>query len=928
MKQALLSLIILSFISVASYAQNLYSIKGSVADTTSNVKLLNTTISVLRDKDSTLVKFTRANKDGLFAINDLPKGNMFLLVTYPGYADYVEHFSLDSSKTSFDFGKVKMTLKATLLANVIIKGTAAAIKIKGDTTEFNASSYKIQPNSKVEDLLKQLPGIQVDKDGKITAQGQTVNKVLVDGEEFFGDDPTLVTKNLRGDMVDKVQLYDKKSDQAAFTGIDDGEKAKTINIKLKEDKKNGYFGKIDVGGATEEYYQAQGMFNMFKGKKKFSAYGTMGNTGKVGLGWDDSSKYGSSDLQFEDGGIFFFGGGDDLDSFGGQYNGEGIPLARSGGAHYDAKWNNDKESINANYKIGSLNVDGVKNIISQNNLPTGTIVTNSDQNFDNFMFRHKLDATYEIKLDTTSNIKINIDGTAKNSETKSDYSTSSVRGNNILLNESERHLSNDVDDKIFNAKVFWTKKLKKKGRTLSFTISESINQSNAKGFLNSANSYYNDNGVLDSSQAIDQYKTSIIKSSILNTNLAYTEPLSKTLSLVLNYGLSVNNTSADRRSFNQSPDGNYAFLDTLYSNNFKVDQLTNQGGAILNYKKDKSTLNFGTKIASVRFEQMNLYTNTPFNRDFINWNPQLNYTYKFSQQQSIRISYNGNNTQPNIDQLNPVRNNNDPLNITLGNPDLKPSFNNRISANYNSYKVLSGQSIWVGGSYNFTSNQIISNNLTDSAGKTTYQSINLADKTTNNYYLYIEADRKIKSIDMNVGLSLNSNGNTSYSYVNEQLNKSQSYSYSGSLSVSKYKEKKYEGRLSFGPTYQTNQSSLQANINDNGWGANGNAYFTVFLPGKFEIGSDGNYEYRAATKSFNEDFKRLLWNARISKKFLKSDNLKLSLSANDLLNQNVGFSRSAAGSMITQTSYTTIKRYFMASLIWDFNKMGGAATKK
>src|ERR1700733_12040323 len=174
-----------------------------------------------------------------------------------------------------------MILKSKLLAEVLVKGTRAAIKIKGDTTEYNAAAFKIQPNAKVEDLLKQLPGIQVDKDGKITAEGQEVKKVLVDGEEFFGDDPTLVTKNIRADMVDKVQLYDKKSDQATFTGIDDGQKTKTINIKLKEDKKNGMFGKAEAGDGTQNIYQGQLLFNAFKSKEKFSVYGTLGNNGKT-----------------------------------------------------------------------------------------------------------------------------------------------------------------------------------------------------------------------------------------------------------------------------------------------------------------------------------------------------------------------------------------------------------------------------------------------------------------------------------------------------------------------------------------------------------------------------------------------------------------------------------------------------------------------
>jgi hypothetical protein len=365
-----------------------------------------------------------------------------------------------------------MNLKSRLLKEVLIKGTVAAIKIKGDTTEFNAKAYTIQPNSKVEDLLKQLPGIQVDKDGKITAQGQTVNKVLVDGEEFFGDDPTLVTKNIRGDMVDKVQLYDKKSDQATFTGIDDGEKTKTINIKLKEDKKNGYFGKIDAGIGTDGFYQGQGLFNKFKGKKKFSVYGTFGNTGKTGLGWNDNNKLGTGDgIQFnDDGNAYFDGGGRDggLDSFSGRYDGQGIPVANTGGVHYDDKWKNDKYALNTNYKIGNLEVDGTRNNKSQQNLPpdptdptANTVInTKSDETFNNSMFRQKLDATYTVKLDTTTTLKVSVDGTLKNSDTHTTYIAESRRLDSTLLNTNDRTLTNKVDQQLFNASAFLYQKIK------------------------------------------------------------------------------------------------------------------------------------------------------------------------------------------------------------------------------------------------------------------------------------------------------------------------------------------------------------------------------------------------------------------------------------------------------------------------------------
>lgn len=913
-------------------AQNGYRIKGSVADTVANVKLRNTSVVVLNAKDSTLKKFTRAAEDGTFNISGLTKGKFILLVSYPNYADYVENFTLDSVNKEHDFKRISMLLKARLLAGVIIKGTKAAIKIKGDTTEFNASSFVVQPNAKVEDLLKQLPGIQVDKDGKITAQGQTVNKVLVDGEEFFGDDPTLVTKNIRSDMVDKVQLYDKSSDQAAFTGVDDGKKTKTINIKLKEDKKNGYFGKADVGAGTNKFYQEQLLFNKFTGKKKFSAYGTLANTGKTGLGWEDSNKYGASGSNMEmtdDGGIIFYGSGsDELDSFDGRYNGEGIPTARTGGLHFDNKFNSDKESINTNYKVGYLNVKGNRNSLTQNSLPTGLIKSNTNQDFDNSIFRQKLDAMYSVKLDSTSTLKITIDGTIKSNKTRNNYLATSLRGNDTLLNRNNRVLTNDGDESILNAGIFYTKKFKKKGRTFSANFTEALNHNDAKGYLVSEIDYYNNLGRQDSVQRINQYKTTSIESNVFTSNFTFSEPLSKTITLTGNYRLIVNNSSVDRLSYNQSLPGEYDQVDMTLSNNYKLNQLSNQGGAVFNYKKDKTIFNFGTKIADVKFDQTNLYNNAVLKRHFLNYNPQASYQYRFSAQRSIRVSYYGNTSQPSIDQIQPIRVNTDPLNITIGNPDLKPSFTNRLNANYNSYKVLSGQSIYVSGSYSTTSNAIIGNSMTDSAGKSTYRFTNLNGKQTANFYMYGGYYQKLKKLDFEAGLNVNANGNTYYSYTNNVLNKTQSYTYSARAGFYKNKTKKYDLALSFGPTYTRSQSSLQTAVNNNSTGFNADGNFGVYLPKKFRISTDGNYQYQGKSASFNQDFQRFIVNASLNKAFFKDESLKLAATVNDLLNQNVGFNRSATSTLLSQSTYTTIRRYFMFSVVYDFNKMGGAAPKK
>jgi len=930
MKLTILLLCFSIFIHFTSAAQSSAGIKGSIADTVSNTSLVNAAVIVLRQKDSTLVSFTRTVENGKFSIGSLPKEKLLLLVTYPGYADYTERFALDGVSQDRDFGKIRLLLKARLLEDVIIKGKAAAIKMKGDTTEFNAAAYQIQPNSKVEDLLKQLPGISIDKDGKITAQGQKVNKVLVDGEEFFGDDPTLVTKNLRADMIDKVQLFDKKSDQSAFTGVDDGKKDKTINLKLKDDKKNGYFGKLEGGVGNDGYYQNQLMFNAFKGKKKLSVYGTLANTGKIGLGWEDNSKYGAGDnLEFGDNYVNInMDGNDGLETFDGRYGDRGIPLARTGGIHYDTKWNGDKESINTNYKIGSLSVSGENNTISQNNLPTGIINTSSNESFDNYMFRQKLDGSYQIKLDTTSTLKISADGMLKSTDTRSQFSTRSLRDNRVQLNESQRSIDNDGTNKIFNMKGLWTKKLNKPRRTLSIDMRASITQADDKGYLKSNNRFYDDQGEVATDSIVDQHKTSLVKSAVYNSNVAYTEPLAKNVTVVLNYGFGKNNSSADRRSFNRGSGGGYTVLDTLFSNNYELDQTSHQGGAVFNYKNAKTTLNAGTKVANVNFAQRNLITGGIFKRNFINWSPQVNYSYKFTPQRAVSVNYNGENTQPSIDQIQPIRVNNDPLNITIGNASLKPSFRNSVNMNFNSYKIVSGEAIYAYASYSRTNNAIVNNINTDQSGKSTLQAINLNDKTTTDLYGYFYGGKKINALDITPGLSANVNRATSYNYINNALNRIQSASYGAAVEVMKSKEKKYYASVNVGPTYTTNESSLQPDVNDNGWGLKVNGYFNVNLPWKLEINSETRYEYRAKTQSFDTDFSRLIWNAGLSKKFLKSDGLKLTLWANDLLNQNVGFSRNAMGNMIVQNSYTTIKRYFMATLSWDFSQMGGSTTKK
>lgn len=917
----------LFFWSFTSLAQNGYVIKGILEDEVSKVHLARGTISVLDAKDSILKDFGYSSNIGTFTFTKLSKGSYILLVTYPNYVDYVENFVLDSLKTTYDFNVITMKFKSRLLQEVIIKGQTDKIKIKGDTTEYDAKSFVIQPNAKVEDLLKQLPGIHIDKNGQITALGEKIRKVLVDGEEFFGDDPTLVTRNLRADMVDKIDLYDQKSAQASFTGIDDGIKMKTLNVRLKEDKKNGVFGKVNAGIA-KNYFEGQAMYNKFKNQFKFSAFALTANTGKIGLGFEDNNKLGTSgdNLQVRDDGGFSYSSSDDLDSFSGTYNGQGLPSSRSAGVHFDDKWNNDKRSANINYKIVSLDVDAVSDAIHQQNLPSNLITSISNKTSTNAVLRQKVDGSFRIKLDTTSTISIDADITRKMNKTKNNYFTTTNR-NDTLLSKNSREITNNNEISQFYVNSLYAKKMKKQGRTFSLNVSFSNNRSYSSGYLISEIDFFNALGAKDSSQVIDQYKIANNINTGINTNLTYTEPLTKNASVLFNYGFALSNSTSDRQSFNKSLTANYDIFDSEYSNKYTFDRKINQFGAIFNIKKNKMTYNFGTKLYDIKYEQLNEYTKQAYNRSFINWAPQMRYQYNMSSQKSFSINYNGNTTQPNIDQLQPIKINNDPLNIILGNVDLKPSFTNRLTTSLRSYKSLNEASFSINASYSFISNAIVNNSFTDVNGKSINQYINFGDKNPYNISVSSSWGRKVKPLDISISLDLSLNKSISYNYINNSLNKSQNENYSATLTVQKEKENKYSIYIYGGPSYYINQFSLQKTRNNNSLGLFAYGSGNFFLPGKFEFELNVVYSYNARTEIFSAQNRTIL-NTSIKRSFTKSNNLKLSIIGNDLLNQNMIFDRGLVGNTSVQTTFNSIKRYFMFSISWDFTKFKTKTTEE
>ncbi|MEZ2440499.1 outer membrane beta-barrel protein [Chitinophaga sp. RCC_12] len=902
------------------------TVKGIVSDTLNHVQLSNTVVALLQAKDSILYKFTRSDEKGHFELTHLQSGKYLLLISYPAFADYVEPLTLsDTSAVQLD--NIMLTLKSRLLQEVVIQQKVAAIKMKGDTTEFNAGSYETAANASVEELLKKLPGIQVNGKGQITAQGETVKKVLVDGEEFFGDDPTLVTKNLRADMVDKVQLYDKKSDQAAFTGIDDGERSKTINIQLKEDKKRGYFGKVAVGAGDNGFHDSQAMLNVFRGKKKLAAFGIVSNTGKVGLDWGEREKFGSGSGEFsfnDDGDVELNFRGDDLDSWDGRYGGDGYPLVQTGGLHYSDKWDRDRQNLNANYKLMKLYIDGNSESMSQNILPDTIYYNHSKEHFNNNILRNRVSGSYERQLDSSSSVKLQIDG-GLDHKISNRLSSSGMELNDITVNQGERKTSNVSDIGSMNANFLWRKKLKKKGRTISLNLAENYTRTNGEGMLDAYTEYYKQ-GKLDSVQNTDQLKTTNNESISIVSNFTYTEPLSVASSLLFNYGINIDNNHSNRNSYNQQTDGKYTALDSLYSNDYAFNILTHKGGIRYGYTKNKIRINIGGNVGLTSFSQKDMFRNTKVERDFVNWYPRAMFRYSFSQQRRLTVEYNGYTSQPGIDDLQPIRVNDDPLHLQIGNPALKPSFNNNFSINFNDFKVMTNRSIWASLRYGSTTNAISDRTVIDTSGVSTSQAVNVNGNRSAQFNLYI--GWKINPWDLRVGGRANGGLNRNVNYVNGLLNTTNSSNAGLGINLGKYKDKKYEYSLEGEANFNNSVSSVDKSLRTQYWTYNISPNVSFFLPLKFVLHADLNYNIRQKTAVFATNNNAAILNAYVAKKFGKKELVQINLSMSDILNQNIGFNRSVSTNTISQRTYSTIGRYGLLSFIWNFNKLGAAAPKE
>lgn len=917
-----LLVLVLMVCSTAAFAQQ--KLSGTVVDGKDRAKLHQASIALLNPKDSILIKFDRTKEDGKFQISNLDTGTYKMVVSYPQYADLVKDIQVGVQ--GLDLGTVSLSKAALLLEEVQVTGKIPVV-IKGDTIEYDAGSFKVEKDAKVEDLLKVLPGITIDGTGKITAQGKEVKKVLLDGEEFFGDDPTLITKNIRSDMVSKVQVYEKKSDLAVRTGVDDGERTQTIDIRLKEDKKKGMFGQAVAGAGTDRYYGAKAMLNKFKGSQKIAAYGILANDGMVGLGFEDSQKYGvggSSNVQMMDGGgIMVSSSGDGSDGgWDGKYYGGGVPKAVNMGASYSDKSKDDKHKINVNFKRNQINVGNTSTYNAQNNLPERAQIDNSVTRSENETKSNIANLRYDVKLDSFSDLTLNM-GLTKSSRDNSSFSEADQRtldGTMITKTSSRTDMNSNLDK--FNVNAMLTRRFKKERRSITFNVNANTdrNRSNTK--------YFSDNAFNSGRRdTIDQFKNDKFSNDTYGASVTYTEPLSKRLTAAIGYSFTSNQSETLNQSFDKDPQtGQYTVLDQDILNDFDFSSLKNGVNASLTYKSNSLTVNLSNRVDFEDVKRTYNNLNKILQRDQTSVNPNFSINYKISKSKNLNFRYTGRTAQPSLTQIEPLRQNAQPLIEYLDNPDLKAGFNNSYFINYNSYKQLKDRGIYfyVNADQGKKSiNNFVRYNLEEGTQQISYVNIDKDNWRVyggGSYYFVLH-----KKWGLKADLGMRAQYNSQFSYLSllnqdAQLNRNQTKSITADIGFNRNKANKMDFYVNFMPGVEQMSSYLQPDLNRTTFMLRSYAQFTYYLPKDFKISISANQNYQAATKTL-QSINLINMNGYISKKFLKDKSLEAQLFVNDIFNKNNGVSRYQSGTSFIQTSNEVLRRYGMLKVIYNFTTM-------
>ena len=891
---------------VQAFSQN-FTIAGTVQSETDKSTFPGATIMLMNPIDSTIIKGVVTGIEGEFKLDNIKPGSYVVKISFIGFVPFFKSVDVQDN---LDLGLISLHEEVTTLQEFVVIGEVPPSVQKGDTVQFNASAFKTMNDASAQNLIEKMPGI-TQQNGKIQAQGEDIQQILVDGKPFFGNDVQAALQNLPAEVIASIQIFDKKSDKAELSGFDDGERLKTINIITKPNRKKGQFGKASVGYGSNDRYMAGASVNLFNNDRRITITGLSNNINAINYSADPNSQ-GETRTQ------------------------DGIITSNILGLNFSDKWGK-KVEISGSYLFSQRENEGNQSL-SRNYIASDSAQVYTEDNSTNRKnMDHNLNIRFEYNIDSNNRVLIRPNISLKHDDNNT-YFLGGTDTENGPLNQTENSLNSTNKDYDFDNSLYYSHRFRKKGRSFTFGLNTGFHSNEDEANRIAHNTFYREE---DKDETLNQ-QTLLNRTGLSwNTELSYTEPIGKRGQMELEYEIGNRIDDSDKRTFDLfagEPADQNRLLDTALSNTFKSEYLTQEFELGYQYSTEKMRVQVegGYQNAAIKNDQV---FPLPFDieRTFQSLLPTVRFDYKFSKTKSVEIDYDTRTREPSIGQLQSVIDNSNPLQLRTGNPNLNQSYQNQIRARYRGNNPKSHQSFFVYLSTSFIKNTI-ANSTTIAAepieleqgiilerGSQLSRPVNL--QGYRDFRSYVSYGRPIGFIKSNIGF----NGSINYTHnpgmINNEINFVNTGNYRLGLSLSSNISEKVDFNFYTRGSYNVVQNTLRPALNNNYFNQTTRFNFNWLIWKGLIYRIDVNHQLnRGLAEAYNNDF--LLMNMSIGKKFLKNERAEISLNVYDLLGQNNNIRRNVTELYVEDSQSNVLQRYFMLTLTYNLRHFSAGASEK